>query len=135
MNWKAFGKSSRASFNVLPRYSHRGTEENHEPLRQDSLSSGVALCAHPTGIKIIELRLIVGYYVRNQGSKGTQPMKTDFRDTVLCSLVEVVRRFGGAYCFHQQGDRPVIFRFRAVIRIDSWSTYCSFLRHFGFSNI
>jgi hypothetical protein len=26
---------------------------------------------------------------------------------VPCSLVEVYRRFTGAYCFHNQGDPPV----------------------------
>jgi hypothetical protein len=31
---------------------------------------------------------------------------TVFRDVAQCSLVEVHRRFRGAYCLHHQGDRP-----------------------------
>jgi hypothetical protein len=32
-------------------------------------------------------------------------MKIMFLDMTLCSLVEVNRRFGDAYCLHYQGDR------------------------------
>jgi hypothetical protein len=38
---------------------------------------------------------------------------TSFRDVTLCSLVEVDRRFGGAYCLHHQDD-DVIFILAAV---------------------
>jgi hypothetical protein len=38
-------------------------------------------------------------------------MKTTvFRDVVSCSLVEVDRRFRGAYCFHHQGSGYGVFK-------------------------
>jgi hypothetical protein len=29
---------------------------------------------------------------------------TDFWDVAPCNLIEIYRRFGGAYCLHNQGD-------------------------------
>jgi hypothetical protein len=33
-----------------------------------------------------------------------------FWDVASCSLIEVDRCFGGVYCLHQQGDRPLKLR-------------------------
>jgi hypothetical protein len=40
---------------------------------------------------------------------------TVFWDVAPCSVIEVYRRFGGAYCFHYQGDEWLLFRSGATI--------------------
>jgi hypothetical protein len=41
-------------------------------------------------------------------------MMTAFWDNAQCSLIEVDRRFGGAYCLHHQGDKTSVNFYETV---------------------
>jgi hypothetical protein len=64
-------------------------------------------------IQVIEVSLQVMFHsLRFQVLKGTRMKMTVFWDVAPCSLVEVYRRFRGAYCLHHQSDRPPSLKLR-----------------------